>query len=188
MSGDASKIWSRVHGSREIGFVGSRQRGESLKGIGRAFGKPSWSIYFQLVPHGGIRPLPRRRSRLALTLLEREAISRGIVAQQSMRSMARLLGRPASTAWPSAWSIMSTNCRLLRLKYCRAWSGWAAGRPRRMEGAHPWLQDPWRRYRNGISRDRRVRASNGVVAAPPTARRVIIGIGGNGSHPMAPSP
>ena len=31
------------------------QRGESLKAIGRAFGKPSSSIYFQLAPHGGIR-------------------------------------------------------------------------------------------------------------------------------------
>src|SRR6266513_4601983 len=73
------------------------QRGESLKAIGRAFGKPSSSIYFQLVPHGGIRPAPRRRSRLALTLSEREEISRGIAAYQSARSMARLLGRSPST-------------------------------------------------------------------------------------------
>src|SRR5271157_2744078 len=73
------------------------QRGESLKAIGRAFGKPSSSIYFQLAPHGGIRPAPRRRSRLALTLSEREEISRGIAAHQSARSMARLLGHAAST-------------------------------------------------------------------------------------------
>ncbi len=73
------------------------QRGESLKAIGRAFCKPSSSIYFQLAPHGGIRPAPRRRSRLALTLSEREEISRGIVAQQSIRSMASLLGRSPST-------------------------------------------------------------------------------------------
>ena len=73
------------------------QRGESLKAIGRAFGKPSSSIYFQLAPHGGIRPPPQRRSRLALTLSEREEISRGIAAAQSTRSMARLLGRSAST-------------------------------------------------------------------------------------------
>ncbi len=45
------------------------QRGESLKAIGRAFGKESSSIHFQLSPHGGIRPAPRRRSRLALTTL-----------------------------------------------------------------------------------------------------------------------
>ena len=73
------------------------QRGESLKAIGRAFSKPSSSIYFQLAPHGGIRPAPRRRSRLALTLSEREEISRGIAAAQSARSMARLLGRSPST-------------------------------------------------------------------------------------------
>src|ERR1700690_3108362 len=73
------------------------QRGESLKAIGRAFGKPSSSIYHQLAPHGGIRPAARRRSRLALTLPEREEISRSIAAHQSCRSMARLLGRSAST-------------------------------------------------------------------------------------------
>jgi IS30 family transposase len=73
------------------------QRGESLKAIGRAFGKPSSSIYFQVVPHGGIRPAPRRRSRLALTLSEREEISRGIAARRSARSMARSLGHSPST-------------------------------------------------------------------------------------------
>src|SRR5262249_35329899 len=73
------------------------QRGQSLKAIGRAFGKPSSSIYFQVAPHGGIRPARRRRSRLALTLSEREEISRGIAAARSLRSMARLLGRAPST-------------------------------------------------------------------------------------------
>ena len=73
------------------------QRGESLKAIGRAFGKPSSSIYFQLAAHGGMRPAPRRRSRLALTLVEREEISRGIAASESARSMARNLGRSPST-------------------------------------------------------------------------------------------
>ena len=52
------------------------QRGESLKAIGRAFGKPSSSIYCLVSPHGGVRPAQRRRSRLALTLSEREEISR----------------------------------------------------------------------------------------------------------------
>src|SRR5471030_1252958 len=73
------------------------QRGESLKAIGRAFGKPSSSIYHQLAPHGGIRPLARRRSRLALTLAEREEISRGIAVDESARAMARTLGRSPST-------------------------------------------------------------------------------------------
>ncbi len=73
------------------------KRGESLKAIGRAFGKPSSSIYFLVAPHGGIRPAQRRRSRLALTLAEREVISRGVAAHQSARSMAELLGRSPST-------------------------------------------------------------------------------------------
>ena len=73
------------------------RRGESLKAIGRAFSKPSSSIYYQLAPHGGIRPASRRRSRLALTLVEREEISRGIAAAESARLMARKLGRSPST-------------------------------------------------------------------------------------------
>src|ERR1700716_3416940 len=73
------------------------KRGESLKAIGRAFGKQSSSIYFLVAPHGGIRPAERRRSRLALTLAEREVISRGVTAHQSARSIGKLLGRSPST-------------------------------------------------------------------------------------------
>src|SRR6202048_4381222 len=73
------------------------KRGESLKAIGRAFGKQSSSIYFLVAPHGGIRPAQRRRSGLALTLAEREVISRDVTAHQSARSIARLLGRSPST-------------------------------------------------------------------------------------------
>ena len=73
------------------------QKGEGLKSIGRAFGKSSSSIYSHVSPFGGIRPRERRRSRLSLTLAEREEISRGIVAQCSIRSIARSLGRAAST-------------------------------------------------------------------------------------------
>jgi hypothetical protein len=71
-------------------------RGESLKAIGRAFGKPSSSIYFQVAPHGGIRPRRRRRSRLVRMFVEREEISRGIEAARSLRAMARLLGHAPS--------------------------------------------------------------------------------------------
>ena len=79
------------------------KRGESLKAIGRAFGKPSSSIYFLVAPHGGFRPAERRRSRLALTLAERELISRGVTARQSARSIAKLLGRSASCDPQSPW-------------------------------------------------------------------------------------
>jgi len=73
------------------------QSGESLKAIGRALGKPSSSIYGQLKPTGGIRPVPRRRSKLALTLPEREEISRGLAREQSMVAIAKQLGRATST-------------------------------------------------------------------------------------------
>src|ERR1700720_3219776 len=73
------------------------KHGESLKAIGRAFGKQSTSIYFLVAPHGGIRAAKRRRSRLALTLAEREVISRGVTTHQSARSIAKLLGRSPST-------------------------------------------------------------------------------------------
>jgi IS30 family transposase len=73
------------------------QRGESLNAIGRVFDRPSSSIFGQLAPRGGIRPPPRQRSRLALTLLEREEISRGLVAHLSLRAMAVNLNRSPST-------------------------------------------------------------------------------------------
>ena len=72
------------------------QRGESLKSIGRLFDRPSSCIYNMLAPTGGIRPIPRRRSRLALTLAEREEISRGIVSDLSLRAIAARLGRTPS--------------------------------------------------------------------------------------------
>jgi IS30 family transposase len=73
------------------------QRGESLNAIARALGKRSSSIYNHLRPTGGIRPVVRKRSRLALTLAEREEISRGIAAEDSIREIARTLGRAPST-------------------------------------------------------------------------------------------
>jgi len=73
------------------------QRGESLNAIGRAFDRPSSSVFGQLSPTGGIRPAPRKRSRISLSLSEREEISRGIACDQSMREIASILGRAPST-------------------------------------------------------------------------------------------
>ena len=47
--------------------------------------------------HGGIAPLPRRRSRAALRLEEREEISRGVATGRSIRRIAHDLGRSPST-------------------------------------------------------------------------------------------
>ena len=82
----------------ELGEVWDRRgRGESSKAIGRALDRGGSSIHQQLAVYGGIRPQPRCRSSRALTLSEREEISRGIAARQSIRSIARLLGRAPST-------------------------------------------------------------------------------------------
>jgi hypothetical protein len=64
------------------------RRGESMSSIGRGFDRDSSSIYPLLSRTGGIRPPERKRSLLALTLVEREIISRGIAGSQSVRSIA----------------------------------------------------------------------------------------------------
>jgi len=73
------------------------QQGESLQQIAQLFDRNHSSIERILAESGGIRPAPRRRSRLVLTLAEREEISRAVVAGQSMRSIATSLGRAPST-------------------------------------------------------------------------------------------
>jgi len=82
---EKSDIWSRW------------KAGQSLHEIGRAFDKPHSSIRCLLLPRGGIPPASRRRSRLALTLGERENISRGIASGSPLREIARRLDRAAST-------------------------------------------------------------------------------------------
>jgi len=73
------------------------QRGESMRSIGRRFDRNSSSIYPLLARTGGIRPSERRRSRLALTVAEREEISRGLRARLSFCAIARQLRRAPST-------------------------------------------------------------------------------------------
>jgi transposase, IS30 family len=73
------------------------QKGESLQQIAQLFDRNHGSIQRILAESGGIRPAQRRRSRLALTLAEREEITRAVVAGQSIRSIAASLERAPST-------------------------------------------------------------------------------------------
>jgi IS30 family transposase len=73
------------------------QKGDSLQQIAQLFDRNHSSVQRILAESGGIRPAQRRRSRLALTLAEREEISRAVVAGQSARSIATSLGRAPST-------------------------------------------------------------------------------------------
>jgi transposase, IS30 family len=73
------------------------QRGDSLQQITQLFNRNHSSVQGILAQTGGIRPPQRRRSIMALTLTEREEISRAIVRGQSIRSIAAQLGRAPST-------------------------------------------------------------------------------------------
>src|SRR6476660_8163141 len=80
-----SEIWDRW------------QAGESMSSIGRRFDRESSSVFSVISPTGGIRPPDRHRAKQALTLSEREEISRWLSMRRSLRSIARHLGRSAST-------------------------------------------------------------------------------------------
>ena len=73
------------------------QSGESMRGIARRLGRESSSIRAIIGDTGGVRPVPRRRSSRCLSLTEREEISRGVAASESLRSIADRLGRAPST-------------------------------------------------------------------------------------------
>ena len=73
------------------------EKGDSLHDIARLFDRNHSSVGRILSLTGGIRPPQRIRSHLALSLSEREEISRGVASQESFRSIAHRLGRSAST-------------------------------------------------------------------------------------------
>lgn len=107
------------------------QSGESMSSIGRVFDRQSSSVFSVISPTGGIRPPDRRRGRQALSPSEREEISRGLSTHQSLRSIARQLGRAPSTisrevrrnggrvAYRAAASDQAAWDRALRPKTCK---------------------------------------------------------------------
>ena len=116
------------------------RRGESLNAIGRALGRIAHVVRYEVARTGGIPPPARQRSRLALTLTEREAISRGLASGTSVRQISRQLRRAPST--------VSREVRRHggRRRYRAATAdavAWARGRrPKRCRLAtHPALRD-----------------------------------------------
>ncbi len=71
--------------------------GESLTDIATALERDPSRVFRIIKGRGGVAPVPRHRSPLALTPAEREEISRGLARTASVRSLARQLGRAAST-------------------------------------------------------------------------------------------
>ena len=82
---DKAAIWDRW------------SRGESLSEIGRAVDRIPAAVFHVVRARGGIPPPPRWRSPRALTVSEREEISRGLATGVSFRQLAMQLGRPPST-------------------------------------------------------------------------------------------
>jgi IS30 family transposase len=150
--------------------------GQSQHEIGRACGRPHPTIRKILLPCGGIAPAARRRSRLSLTLAEREDISRGIASDSSIREIARLLKRSASTvsrevarhggrpayrahdadqqAWVSAWRpkkcLLAVNRKLRDIVASKLILDWS---PEQISG---WLKT---RYPD----DERIRVSHETI-------------------------
>ncbi|WP_191094485.1 IS30 family transposase, partial [Nocardia colli] len=71
--------------------------GQAIKVLAREMRRHPSTVRDLLKRCGGVRPVPRYRSVVRLSLAEREEISRGLAAGDSLRSIARGLGRAPST-------------------------------------------------------------------------------------------
>ena len=71
--------------------------GDTFDAMGQAFGCSLFTIYDLIRRSGGVPPRPRRRSPRVLSTEEREEISRALAARESLRAIARRLGRAPST-------------------------------------------------------------------------------------------
>ena len=76
---------------------GGWARGETMQHLSRALGCPRSTVWWEITRRGGMAPRAWQRAACALTAAEREEISRGLVAGESLRSMARRVGRAPST-------------------------------------------------------------------------------------------
>ena len=110
------------------------QKGESLQRIAQLFGRNHSSISGVLSRTGGIRPAKRIRSGSALTLAEREEISRGVVVGHSVRSIAATLDRSPSTVSREISRNGGRGCYRATQADQAAWD--RAHRPKRCKLAH----------------------------------------------------
>ena len=88
---------SRITVSDKAAIWDRWKRGESLSEIGRAIGRIPGAVFHVVRARGGVPPAPRCRSSQALTVGEREEISRGLATGVSFRQIGARLGRPTST-------------------------------------------------------------------------------------------
>lgn len=125
-----SRIWFTARQKAELWE--RWKSGQCVAAIARTLGRRNKSgVYRVLALNGGIAPTPRRRAAGGLRLEEREEISRGLAAGQSLRQIACGLGRAPSTvsreirrngggkSYRASWAEQRAWDRALRPKACR---------------------------------------------------------------------
>jgi transposase, IS30 family len=90
-------VWKRFSEEDRKTIWDMREAGVPVKRIARHLGRQNVSVRKFIADAGGKRPTPRQRSELRLSLEEREEISRGLAAGDSIRAIAEALGRSPST-------------------------------------------------------------------------------------------
>jgi IS30 family transposase len=93
-------MWRRFSEEERQTIWDMREAGVPVKRIARHLGRQNVSLRKFIADAGGKRPTPRQRSELRLSLEEREGISRGLAAGDSIRAIAASLGRSPSTVCP----------------------------------------------------------------------------------------
>jgi DNA-binding MarR family transcriptional regulator len=95
--GDVARKYKRLSPT-DLDVLWSRwQKGETSVQISADLGCDRETITWHVERAGGLRPRARRRAARHLTLAEREEISRGLVAGDGVRALARRLDRAPST-------------------------------------------------------------------------------------------
>lgn len=141
---------SRMSASDKAAIWDRWTRGESLSEIGRGVAQSPATVFHVVRARGGIPPPARWRSSRALTVSEREEISRGLATGESFRQLAVQLGRPTSTVsrevgrhggrrgYRAAVADAATWDRALRPQRCRL-----AQRPRLCARVAEKLEADW---------------------------------------------
>ena len=73
------------------------REGQTLTEIAAAFSSSPSSVFAMIRRHGGYSPPERTRSERSLSIDDREEVSRGLSAGDSIRAIAARIGRAAST-------------------------------------------------------------------------------------------
>lgn len=93
----AGRSWRRLDGAERAELWRRWKRGESLTAIASALGRRHTTVQAVVSRHGGFAPVPAHRADRALTLSEREEISRDLCVGISLTRIAQRLGRSPST-------------------------------------------------------------------------------------------